>query len=106
MTLKMCTGEVIQQSTSGESPRARGCASSENRSRECYNAVLGVSSRSALVSREPARQGTSGPRATHSATAAAALHLSNVPIEDNTAGESYTVLLWPLMAVHCGTLVL
>ena len=88
MTLNICTGEVIQQITNGKSPRARCGASSENKSHECYNAVLGSPSRSALVSGKPARQGTSGPRATHSAAAAATLHLSNVPIEDNTAGES------------------
>ena len=88
MTLNICTGEVIQQSTNGKSPRARCCASSENRSQECYSAVLGSPSRSALVSGEPARRGTSGPRGTHSAAAAATLHLSNVPIKDTAAGES------------------
>ena len=50
MTLNICTGEEIQQSTNREPPRARCCASSENRSQECYSAVLGSPPRSALVS--------------------------------------------------------
>ena len=55
-TLNICTGEVVQNSTKRKSLRSRCLVSSQKRSQEWCNAVLGSTFRTALVPEDPERQ--------------------------------------------------